>query len=530
MMMLALWFITLGLCDALRPHYVYQVNMPVEEPKNWRRATPDDFSCSQSPEWDPEAPYTTWNVETLGFADTVEVEGFFCYKNNWATSCSTNFLMSKQVKHTITHTPIALEECQAEMRKRDEGNSQVETYPNPSCAWLSEIEKTSTFVHLTPQKVALDLHTNHLVSPSFVGGICYTSKYCVTIHRDRIWIPRKPIEAESLPHVFERTRVKVTVDLTTPNNLLNMHSLIHGPKFAPVKLEGACSKQILNKPGILLANGIWIGTPPSNSKVYFRDKVTKHQLNNPQFLTDIKHTPCPPEAIIRIPTSDYNFHYIQLTVIHLMAYHFCMDSLEKIRSNLPITRLDLARFAPRNPGLGNVFLLTPDGIKVGTARYEISEITSHAITDDIIGYSAGPKVDQWANPIYWRTWPLTADGYLNGPNGVYLRDKQVIHPETFYHEEIDELDILIHHETKLLPHVMIETLSNYTGDVSVETVDKRTTLHLNSGIFPAWEGLHWFGSLGDRLIILFVLTTSTIITLWAGCLFCPCKRRRRSKF
>ncbi|WPV62776.1 MAG: glycoprotein [Wufeng bat tupavirus 2] len=505
---------------------VFQVNLPSEEPKNWRNATQDDFSCSHSPEWDPDNPYVIWNVYTLGYSEHIEIPGYFCFRNIWRTNCHTNLIMSKDVGHQVTHSPVTVEECREELKRMKSGSSPIEKFPDPTCAWLSSVETTSSYIHLTPHSVSADPHTSQLVSPSFVGGLCNNLDYCLTIHPDRIWIPEEPITVEKMPYAFERIMVRVTLDPSEPAQPLSGESIAFSPRFAPVRLRGSCAKKMFDKPGILLTNGVWIGSPPLTSRLYYHERASKHNVQLSEWLEQGKLRFCGEEKEIRIPKSDYLFHYMQISVLHIMMYQFCMDSLEKVRSQLPITRLDLSRFAPRNPGLGKVFLLTPEGIKVGYARYEMSEMDFNKAEQDVLGRSHGPDADEWSRPIVWKTWPITSDGYKNGPNGIYMKGNVLIHPDSFFHEEVNDLDILIEHDITILPHVMVETFSNFTGDLRVESTDDKTTVHLYSGVYPIWSGIHWFGSIGDKIILIAILLISTVITIWISCLCLPRRKRR----
>ncbi len=480
-----------------------RVIAPVSEPKNWRKATKDDFVCSSGWEWNHRGKYVQLRSSILKKWDQIEVRGFLCMRNLWQATCKTNMLFSKEVSHRIEHEPVDTESCLEAIRDRESGKFEVDTYPDPSCAWMSQITKSFSHIQVTPHPVGYDVYTNTLLSPSFPSGSCKIRTCCQTIYPNVVWVPASPVKAQTTKLIFDEAVVKVTVADTKASE----DSWIFGSLVTPAPVKDACKMNVSGKEGLLLTNGFWFRPEESEEiPVYKARSATKEKAKLSSLFEDFNLVACAEGREFGLPKAEFVMHKSEALITNLVYYQMCLESIQKIRSGGKITRIDLARMNPTVPGIGNVYQLTRDGVRVGTTRYEVIAWIPNVGLQTSFGFGMVPSTGGESEIIEWHDWKQTEDGIWNGPNGIMKKGHELIHPNILTLGISIETFLVSQHDLKPQPHPIIQSLSDLVGEHNITLEGDTTVAYLKTPIAHFWEGIHWledgfhrailFGSLG----------------------------------
>ncbi|UOX72923.1 glycoprotein [Wenzhou Myotis laniger tupavirus 1] len=483
---------------------------PVTEPKNWKKAELRDFSCSSGWEWNHRGQYIQFDASVLKRWEQIEIRGYLCMKNVWKTTCQTNMFFSKKVTHQIRHEPVDVGACNYQLEDLEHGNYQEEQYPDPTCAWMSEISTEKSFIKLTPHNIGYDLYTNTLLSPSFPAGSCKIRSFCPTIYKSVIWIPTQAVPAQTKAHMFDSAVVKITVR----ENKIKKDSWAFGSLVTPTTIDGACELTLAGRKGLLLSNGFWFEKDTGNHIIYQNKQVVSQNHAWSTLIEDLNILQCDRSREVGMPKADFVIQKSEAMVTDIIYYHLCLESLQKIREGTKISRMDLARLTPTVPGIGNVYQLTNDGVRVGTTKYEVISWIPKVGLHSMLGLTLVPGPAHESTPVQWNDWKKTSDGFWNGPNGIIKNGTELIHPNLLTLGAAVDTLLISEHLLQLAPHPIIHKLSDFTGKSNITEIDGRVTAHFEHPTFHIWEGVQWFSSKFDK----FLMGGGIVITLIIGCL------------
>ncbi|WGC86348.1 MAG: glycoprotein [Bat tupavirus BS2] len=501
---------------------------PVSEPKNWRPATRDDFVCNSGWEWNHRGKYVQLKSSILKKWDQIEVKGYLCMKNAWETKCKTNMFFSKEVTHKITHESIDAESCYEAIKSRERGESQPEVYPDPACVWMSEITKRTNHVRVTPHNVGFDVYTNTLLSPSFPSGSCKIKTCCPTIYPKVLWVPTSPVRTQTTSLLFDEAVVKVTIT----EQKATESSWVFGALVTPAPLKGACKMTVAGKQGILLTNGFWFKMEEAGEVYFYQAKTaTDTKVQASTILTDIAQAACPEGREFGLPKAEFVMHRSEALVSNMIYYQMCLESIQKIRSGDKITRIDLARMNPTVPGIGNVYQLTRDGIRVGTTRYEMIAWSPKVGLQTSLGLGMVPSTGKESEVIDWHDWRETEDGLSNGPNGIIKQGSTLIHPNIMtLGVSVDAL-LVAQHDLRPQPHPIIESISDTIGEHNITTDGDTTVAHLRGPVAHFWEGIHWLQEGVHQAIVYGTISAAILLSVIITAIVAKMTRRgKREKY
>ncbi|UBB42391.1 glycoprotein [Wufeng Rhinolophus pearsonii tupavirus 1] len=498
---------------------------PVSEPKNWRLATKEDFVCNSGWEWNHRGKYVQLKSSILKKWDQIEVKGYLCMRNAWQATCRTNMLFSKEVSHRVEHESVDAESCFEAIREREHGRVEVETYPDPSCAWMSQITKRASHIHITPHPVGYDVYTNTLLSPSFPSGSCKIKTCCQTIYPKVVWVPSSPVKTQTTNLLFDEAVVKVTIAETKATE----GSWVFGSLVTPAPLKGACKMTVSGKNGILLTNGFWFHSEETTEIPLYQAKAateTKVQANT--IFSDIAQTTCSEGREFGLPKAEFVMHKSEALVSNMIYYQMCLESIQKIRSGEQITRIDLARMNPTVPGISNVYQLTRDGVRVGTTRYEMISWSPKVGLQTSLGLGLVPSTGKESEVIEWHDWKQTDDGIYNGPNGIIKQGTDLIHPNIMILGVSVDAILVAQHDLKPQPHPIVEALSDLVGEQNVTLEGDTTVAYLKSPISYFWEGIHWLEDSVHRAILFGSVAAAILLSILIAYLVSRLVRPKKS--
>ncbi|WAD86933.1 glycoprotein [Tupavirus incomtus] len=489
--------------------------LPVQTPRNWKPATVSDFSCNHPPQWEPDTPYFLMDSRMMARREPIEIRGWFCFKNKWVTTCSTNFVFSKTVHHQVTHAPVTKAECKEAAAKQRQGKSDPNTFPDPSCAWMSSTDKEIQYTHLIPHTVQYDPRSNRLTSPAFPRGVCDDLDWCETVTAGRWWLPETDIEIKKqVDHQLETVTLKL-YPVGSPKKHLELTEqvIVSGTRFPPTDFTGSCKWKILGEVGVVLPSGIWISIPSKETSLVKRGIVTSMKVIPTKLLTYVENRICKEGDHKVVPSMEAPFYKLQLSTLHYIQYQFCLESLDRFVNNQVMTRMDLSRFAPRVPGLGKVYIIRNGRVEVGTVLYERCRmLNDENMKGDEIGRTED-EAGRMTKSVTWTDWVPGPNGVLNGPNGIFKKGGKIYHPQGYYQDLETDAELLLTHSLLVIPHPMVEHFEEPPAVASTTLNGETTTLRLNSEFHPFWSNFHWITDLKDKIVLGVILTLSILITL-----------------
>lgn len=169
--------------------------------------------------------------------------------------------------------------------------------------------------------------------------------------------------------------------------------------FREKSFDHACKIKWCNLPGIRFSDGEWM------------------QLNYPKDMDSaktmwIRSLPiCDPNAKISFADTYAIEHYTIDSVLAVFFYSKCLDTLNKLNMDEPVSPLDISHLAQVYSGIGPYYLLTSSGLMTDLSEYVLLESVPISSEGSIIGWTKDNETVEFKN---WQ-WIHGTD---IGPNGL----------------------------------------------------------------------------------------------------------------
>ncbi|AJG39167.1 glycoprotein [Wuhan House Fly Virus 1] len=323
------------------------------------------------------------------FDEQQRAEGILCHKFELTTTCYVGWLGSQVVTKSITASKIKISECQEAYRKYAEGDYESGEHPAADCSYFSTTPVTKIHIKVTPHPVHVDPYSDMLIDPIFPSGRIGFNQH-TTIHDSAIWFMTSDINRDICKSLDPIEGILYfPSELAEPRHLHD-GAIIWSDEFPEKTFKDACRIKFCNHVGIRFNDGEWL-------MLNFTDAVDQSKniwwSNLPA---------CRPDVVLRTASVISDIRHRFDSALELLLNLQCINTIQKLRQRQPITVSELAYLIPLNPGPGNVYQLTPQGLLVGQGLY--------------VG-SRRPLVDYIKLTQNYSKWHAVED-VLIGPNGL----------------------------------------------------------------------------------------------------------------
>ncbi|AJR28573.1 glycoprotein [Gray Lodge virus] len=375
------------------------------DPK-WTPVTALDIICPTEKQLMPEFRIST-ELGTVRHPHTqVEdnVDGFFCHKQEWTSTCTETWYFSSTEETKISNLEISEGECEEAITLYVAGEKIEPFFPPFICSWASTQSNSKIFVVVTPHSARVDIYENVYRDPSFPGGECRT-KVCKTVNKDIMWIMRGDEKRADTCDVkkWEEGPLYFSIetrdsDWSSISTFSIDESWVRSPLYGIRKLKGSCRTPICGSPGIRFSSGEWWGLKFSEDMLWIQklprcagSKVSFHHDNHPG--RELEE-----EAVVQ-----------KLK---------CKEVIGRILAKDNVTPVELASFVPKNPGVGLAYRLfmTRKDERIGLREYRLEKRRAmyhlvHNITRKLEIGDSKLKVGHWYDgvPVYWNTTEILGE-------------------------------------------------------------------------------------------------------------------------
>lgn len=391
-------------CNSQSVHGLY---FPHTTPINWDPVDDQNLICptlkeEPSPLDSYEGPF---NVVKPTLKHQVSVEGYLCHKANWITTCNKGFFGSEIYTNTISSEYIIDTECISAVNIYLNTGTVQKGFPPARCFWMTTSSEKNTEITVTPRSVIIDPITGAYLDSVFVGGICNESPR-ETIHQELLWITKKNKTAICMDE--DHHSIQIHVKLNTVDSKITDFD-IWSDDLTATSTVGACISSYCSLRGITLGTGEWIAFSPET------DATRVVTLHLERCKANLGEKVLSTQGKIDLATRNI---YKKLRQIQC----------EKVKSNIltgdSITRSDLQLFTPTGPGRHPVYRYNNGQIEVSVADYlHVNMFTFMNRSTLAIGLTKSNLT------MYWNGWLQTTSRIRDGPNGLYVYDLRIIHPD-----------------------------------------------------------------------------------------------------
>lgn len=432
-------FISLFVFSFLFVHLSIGLYFPQNTPVNWDPIDDQNLICPTLFEEKRdlskfEGPFS---VLKPTLKHQVSIEGFLCHKITWITTCAKGFFGSESITNTISSEYIMHTECEAAVDLHLTAGKLSKGFPPSRCSWMSTSSETNSEIVVTPRSVIIDPITGGYIDSIFVGGVCNKSP-CDTIHQELLWLTRR--NKTNICMDQDHHAIQIHVKLNTVNSSITDFDIWSEDLIATSTI-GACISSYCGTGGIKLHSGEWIAfeTDSESTRVvtlhmpYCEDQVGEKVLSN--------------LGLIDLATRNIYYKLRQAQ---------CQKAKSDILASTSISRSDLQLFTPTRPGRHPVYRFNAGSVEVSTADYIYVNI------DNFINRSTMSIGKSKANKsITWDSWIQTTSRIRDGPNGLYLYDFRIIHPDLTYDDEINHIDKSLKLQLNKISHPALTLIKDH---------------------------------------------------------------------
>lgn len=480
------------------------VVIPTTKPKHMIPVDPGTIRCPYGYIHSIPEQYYKFSV-TINRPEPIidhKVAGTACYKFKLTTKCDEDLLFSKTIKNLKANSPISKEECLAAIRKSKTTPSIVEHLP-ASCSWMQTIEVSIEYIVTRDHPVGFDPYSSQFIDSLFVGGKTDLLE-TTTVFDSVYWIADEDSIGINCPPMEKVSGYVLAPDTWNERNMFDETVTLWSSLFRTKSFSNACRMKFCNVTGIRFSDGEWIDLEFTQDK----DK------GKAMWIKAIKI--CSPDTTISLASPYELEHHSVQTVLAIFFYSKCQDTVSKLRNKFSISPLDISYLAQSYPGPGPVYQITDHGLMTYYSFYKLCNISMYTVGSDkqtLLGYSLDGKTVE--SPEWTESGGLT-----HGPNGLILKNKQLLFPSlTDLRAEIEaELTQTIEiHEIK---HLTLESFKNTINTSTVEyhhNPDRINVLEVTrTGIaqFSHWLSDTWgsmFHSTFNFTIVGFIILTLILL-------------------
>lgn len=470
-------------------------NIPVSEPGGWNPVEVSGLTCpmtSWSSRLQPEIGNTRLGIRLLQTDSPHEVEGYFCTKVVWRSTCDFRWYGPRYITHErFLSKPESLE-CERHIGLYKLGEPVESGYPPAECSWNSIEDKDVQEVKITPKTLIFDPYDGKLVGPELASGVCKESP-CDGRSDHQIWLlgglqntacPEMAMDFLLINHVYLDGSSTSTVDRTSSVVMTNGHSF---------PLENLCRLTFCDHEGYKTPGG-WFFQPAEGGA-----------RNVIRILDDLDM--CESDQKIKVPgtwggiTDEHD-----LEIIDSVENYICQDVIRTIKRDKRISPWELPYLAPREPGVGLVYRINRGVLESGPSTYRRGRYLTEQGSNLI-----GETLDN--ERIVWENWvPLTDSGdVLSGPNGM-IKTKGKIYPGIPEILQVaDQIGSHLEYSAQVVNHPIIRDLP----------IIHHNDSYLHQGRAGSGDIVHsleeWFGVMGGRAImwtIGLLIFGLTALTVW----------------
>ncbi|UAX43312.1 glycoprotein [Porton virus] len=503
---------------------------------NWTRISFMDLTCPTKKEFHPDKMFTreVGSVYHPRDKDSYMVDGYICHKQRWSAICEETWYFSTTQSSEITNLKVTEAECRSQMVTLKAGEEDQPFFPPHVCAWSSKISNDKDFVILTPHAVKIDIYNDSLKDPMLSGGVCYTP-VCETIHDGIKWIAEDDdIRTDycDMSH-WERASLFIMHDLESTGSNLLKTTYIRSSLYGIRNLHGSCGIQICGVWGVRFATGEWWA--------FSRGQLGDWEDHG------FKHC----EKGTKVSFHHDNHGELELYAAATARQMECARVLGSVKGTMKMTPMDLALFAPVNPGVGWAYkILFPVRRNQNSGReeernglhlyrrnchyHQVFNVTGKYLIDEKqvnfstkIGNTLDPNdvyityTNYSAADIYHDTGIVNASYVFFSLNGLMKFGNYVYTPDHLITSGLLMDDFIIPHQLEMVEHVdlllaksnreardlIYRSSFNQTGanlvDKTLEGMKSVKNFFVN--LFNKGASIIWWAITGITSVIIFII-------------------------
>lgn len=271
--------------------------------------------------------------------------------------------------------------------------------------------------------------------PILIDGQCTTSP-CETHHEETMWVSSVNKTQVCIDEEHHYLNVNWPTDL--PIGDLGKYDFFSDDLISQT-FKGSCRATFCGLWRLVLDSGEWVAF--KSRLGYFTDLINKYEKCNKTRQ----------EVIISRQTS---IDLKAKSVYTKLRQHRCEETRERILAGEPISRIDLQLFGPTVPGKGSVYRYNLGKIEVGSADYIFLDLFDKINrTTGAIGLTATKTA------YIWDSWIYSTTRIRDGPNGIFIRDFDIIHPDVTYETEVSKQNKELFLTLDNFTHPLLSSLS-----------------------------------------------------------------------
>lgn len=331
-------------------------------------------------------------------------DGYLCIKSVLITECSEGFFGGQTVSYKTESSRITYDECYDAVMDWSDGEYKSLEHPPASCSWMRTSAETSTRIEVRPHTVLFDPYEAVKISDLFLTGKC-KSFFCPTSKEGVVWISQD----NQLPHCLKETLSPVYVFAREKGD---NHYSFWSPDFPLQSNKRMCLKDFCGMTGFMFDDGSWIGIP--KEEIPKKDKLG-------EYLYKVER--CERTSLISAQPEEILIHTVEHTVFSAFLKKECEKTKERLMSGESLSRIELQTLTPRTPGRFMVYRLLNGSLLQSISDYQWVTVTTSPHRPYISFILENQGKIEW---LYWSY--NEALNLTEGPNGLYIRGKQLIYP------------------------------------------------------------------------------------------------------